>query len=180
MADKKSGKFNKMEKPENLYYASVTISGIKFDIFSTRKGIKKILLNKRSSQINSQEATKLYADDPFMFNIFTQLKEYFSNKRKKFYVPLDIEGTKFQMKVWNELKKIPYGKTASYKDIAIAIGNVKAVRAIGRANGKNPVPIIIPCHRVIEHSGKLGGYSGGTGIKEKLLELEGSLSMELF
>jgi len=169
-----------MEKSESIYYATATIGEIKFDIFSTRKGIKKIHLNKKSSQINSQEATKLYADDPFMFNIFTQLTEYFNLKRKKFYVPLDIEGTKFQIKVWNELKKIPYGKTASYKDIAIAIGNVKAVRAIGRANGKNPVPIIIPCHRVIEHSGKLGGYSGGVGIKEKLLELEGSLSMELF
>jgi len=169
-----------MEKPESLYYASETISGIKFDIFSTRKGIKKIFLRKKSSQINFGEAIKLYPDDPYMFGIFTQLKEYFNLKRKKFYVPLDIEGTEFQMKVWNELKKIPYGKTASYKDIAIAVGNVKAVRAIGRANGKNPVPIIIPCHRVIEHSGKLGGYSGGVGIKEKLLEIEGSLSMELF
>ena len=169
-----------MERSESLYYASVTISGIKFDIFSTRKGIRKILLNKKSSQINSMEATKLYADDPFMFSVFTQLKEYFSLKRKKFYVPLDIEGTEFQKKVWNELKKIPFGKTASYKDIAVAIGNVNAVRAIGMANGKNPVPIIIPCHRVIETSGKLGGYSGGVGIKEKLLELEGSLSMELF
>ena len=169
-----------MVKSESLYYASMTISGIKFDIFSTRKGIRKIFLNKKASQINSQEATKLYADDPFMFSVFTQLKEYFSLKRKKFYVPLDIKGTEFQMKVWNELKKIPYGKTASYKDIAVAIGNAKAVRAIGRANGKNPVPVIIPCHRVIEHTGRLGGYSGGEGIKEKLLELEGSLSMELF
>ena len=169
-----------MEKPENLYYASETISGIKFDIFSTRKGIKRIFLNKKSSRINSREAIKLYPDDPYMFGVFTQLKEYFNLKRKKFYVPLDIEGTGFQVKVWNELKKIPYGKTASYKDIAAAIRNVNAVRAIGNANGKNPVPIIIPCHRVIEHSGKLGGYSGGINIKEKLLELEGSLSMELF
>lgn len=169
-----------MEKPESLYYASETISGIKFDIFSTRKGIKNIFLNKKSSQINSRETIKLYPYDPYMFSIFTQLKEYFNLKRRKFYIPLDIEGTEFQMKVWDELKKIPYGKTASYKDIALAIGNVNAVRAIGNANGKNHVPIIIPCHRVIEHSGKLGGYSGGLNVKEKLLELEGSLSMELF
>jgi O-6-methylguanine DNA methyltransferase len=169
-----------MKIPESLYYASETIFGIKFDIISTRKGIRNIFLNKRSAQINSREATKLYSDDPFMFSVFTQLKEYFNLKRKKFYVPLDIEGTEFQKKVWNALQKIPYGKTATYKDIAEAIGNVKAVRAVGRANGKNPLPIIIPCHRVIEHSGKLGGYSGGLGIKEKLLELEGSLSMELF
>ena len=169
-----------MEKPESLYYASDTISGIKFNIFSTRKGIKNIFLNKKISQINFREAIKLYPDDPYMFSVFTQLKEYFNLKREKFYVPLDIEGTEFQKKVWSALQKIPYGKTVSYKDIAEAIGNVKSVRAVGRANGKNPVPIIIPCHRVIEHSGKLGGYSGGSGIKEKLLELEGSLSMELF
>jgi methylated-DNA-[protein]-cysteine S-methyltransferase len=169
-----------MGKPESLYYASETISEIKFYIFSTKKGIRNIFLNKKTSQINSREAIKLYPDDPYMFSVFTQLKEYFNLKRKKFYVPLDIEGTEFQKKVWNALQKIPYGKTVSYKDIAEAIGNVKSVRAVGRANGKNPVPIIIPCHRVIEHSGKLGGYSGGLGIKEKLLELEGSMSMELF
>ena len=169
-----------MEKSESLYYASETISGIKFDIFSTRKGIRNIFINKKTSRINSKKAIKLYPDDPYMFGVFTQLKEYFNLKRKKFYIPLDIGGTEFQMKVWNELKKIPYGKTASYKEIAESIGNVKAVRAVGKANSKNPVPIIIPCHRVIEHSGKLGGYSGGLGIKEKLLELEGSLSMELF
>jgi methylated-DNA-[protein]-cysteine S-methyltransferase len=169
-----------MEKPESLYYSSETISGIKIDIFSTRKGIRNIFLNKKTSQINFREAIKLYPDDPYMFSVFTQLKEYFSLKRKKFYVPLDIVGTEFQKKVWSALQKIPYGKTASYKDIAETIGNLKSVRAVGKANSKNPVPIIIPCHRVIEHSGKLGGYSGGIGIKEKLLELEGSLSMELF
>jgi methylated-DNA-[protein]-cysteine S-methyltransferase len=169
-----------MKAPESLYYASSTVSVIKFDIFSTRKGIKRILLNKKTSQIDFQDATKLYPDDPYMFSVFTQLNEYFNLKRKRFYVPLDIEGTQFQKKVWIALQKIPYGKTVSYKDIAETIGNVKAVRAVGRANGKNPVPIIIPCHRVIEYSGKLGGYSGGPGIKEKLLELEGSLSMELF
>jgi len=169
-----------MKKSENLYRASAVIGGIKFDIFSSRKGIQKIQMNKKASELDTKNTTKLRPDDPFMFNVFVQLKEYFDLQRKKFYVSLDTEGTDFQKKVWNELQKIPFGKTASYKDIAVAIGNVNAVRAIGMANGKNPVPIIIPCHRVIETSGKLGGYSGGVGIKEKLLELEGSLSMELF
>ena len=169
-----------MKSSENIYYASATIAGIKFDIFSSRKGIKNIYLNKKASQLNTRETTKLQPDDPFMFNVFTELKEYFNMKRTKFTPPLDIKGTKFQQKVWNELLKIPFGKTVSYKTIAKGIGNVKAVRAVGRANGANPVPIIIPCHRVIANDGKLGGYSAGEGIKEKLLEVEGCLSLELF
>ena len=169
-----------MKSPENTYYASSVIAGIKFDIFSSRKGIKKIYLNKKSSQLKTKETTKLQPDDPFMFNVFTELKEYFEMQRAKFTVPLDIEGTKFQMKVWTELSKIPFGKTVSYKTIAKKIGDEKAVRAVGRANGANPVPVIIPCHRVIASDGKLGGYSAGEGIKEKLLEVEGCLSLELF
>lgn len=169
-----------MKSTENSYYSSSVISGIKFDIFSTRKGIKRIYLNKKASQLNTKEITKLHPDDPFMFNVFTELKEYFNSLRSNFSVPLDITGTKFQQKVWNELLKIPFGKTVSYKTIAIGIGNIKAVRAVGRANGTNPVPIIIPCHRVIANDGKLGGYSCGIKIKEQLLELEGCLSLELF
>ncbi|MGA7838205.1 MAG: methylated-DNA--[protein]-cysteine S-methyltransferase [Ignavibacteriaceae bacterium] len=169
-----------MKSSENIYYASATIAGIKFDIFSSRMGIKNIYLNKKASQLNTRGTTKLQPDDPFMFNVFTELKEYFNMRRTKFTPPLDIKGTKFQQKVWNELLKIPFGKTVSYKTIAKGIGNVKAVRAVGRANGANPVPIIIPCHRVIANDGKLGGYSAGEGIKEKLLEVEGCLSLELF
>jgi len=169
-----------MKSSENIYYASATIAGIKFDIFSSRRGIKNIHLNKKASQLNTRGTTKLQPDDPFMFNVFTELKEYFNMRRTKFTPPLDIKGTKFQQKVWNELLKIPFGKTVSYKTIAKGIGNVKAVRAVGRANGANPVPIIIPCHRVIANDGKLGGYSAGEGIKEKLLEVEGCLSLELF
>ncbi len=169
-----------MKSTENIYYASATIAGIKFDIFSSRKGIKNIYLNRKASQINTRETTKLQPDDPFMFNVFTELKEYFNMQRTKFTSPLDIKGTKFQKKVWKELLKIPFGKIVSYKTIAKGIGNVKAVRAVGRANGANPVPIIIPCHRVIASDGQLGGYSAGVGIKEKLLEIEGCLSLDLF
>lgn len=169
-----------MKNPENLYYASKIISGIHFKIISSHKGIKHIFLNKKELKINSSDLTKLQHDDPYMFSAFAQLEEYFNLKREKFYIPLDISGTEFQKKVWNELQKIPYGKTVSYLSIAKKIGNAKSIRAVGKANGANPVPVIIPCHRVISADGKIGGYSAGISIKQKLLKLEGSLSLELF
>lgn len=101
-----------------------------------------------------------------------QLIEYLDGKREQFDLPLEPNGTEFQLKVWNALREIPYGQTASYKDIAEKIGNIKACRAVGMANNKNPIAIIIPCHRVIGSSGKLVGYAGGLGIKEMLLNLE--------
>ncbi|ASJ52181.1 [Fe-S]-binding protein [Brevibacillus formosus] len=101
-----------------------------------------------------------------------QLEEYFAGKRKSFDVPTVLYGTPFQKAVWNELSNIPYGETRSYKDIALAIGAAKAVRAIGGANNRNPIPVIIPCHRVIGSNGSLVGYGGGLSIKEYLLSLE--------
>ncbi|USG68492.1 methylated-DNA--[protein]-cysteine S-methyltransferase [Brevibacillus ruminantium] len=103
----------------------------------------------------------------------TELEEYFSGKRTKFDVPVVLYGTAFQKAVWNELTRIPFGETKSYKDIAQAIGQAKAVRAIGGANNRNPIPVIVPCHRVIGSNGALVGYGGGLSIKEKLLALEG-------
>ena len=102
-----------------------------------------------------------------------QLFEYFEKKRKNFNLPLLKVGTPFQSLVWNTLEKIPYGETRSYKDIAIAIGNPKAVRAVGMANNQNKIAIFTPCHRVIGADGKLVGYGGGLHIKRFLLELEG-------
>ena len=101
-----------------------------------------------------------------------QMNEYFSGKRKKFDLPLYFEGTEFQKNVWNELRKIPYGITVSYKDIAEGINNEKAVRAVGNANNKNKRMIIVPCHRVIGKNGKLVGFAGGLDKKEFLLEHE--------
>ena len=103
-----------------------------------------------------------------------QLEEYFQGKRKTFSLDLAPEGTDFMKKVWKELSNIPYGQTVCYKDIAIAIGNEKACRAVGMANNRNPIPIFIPCHRVIGKNGALVGYSSGVDIKVKLLELESS------
>jgi methylated-DNA-[protein]-cysteine S-methyltransferase len=169
-----------MKNQENLYFSFLKISGIHFKVFTSQKGIRRIFLDNKDARIKTASLTKLHPDDPYMFNIFTELKEYFNSERKKFTVPLDAGGTEFQNKVWNELLKIPYGKLKTYKDIATKIGNEKAVRAVGRANSTNHAPIIIPCHRVIASDGNLGGYSGGVSLKEKLLELEGSLSLELF
>jgi len=101
-----------------------------------------------------------------------QLDEYFNKKRKFFNLPLTLYGTDFQKKVWNELLNIPYGKTCSYGELAAIIGNSKASRAVGMANNRNPVVIIIPCHRVIGHDGSLTGYAGGLELKRELLELE--------
>jgi methylated-DNA-[protein]-cysteine S-methyltransferase len=169
-----------MKNQDNIYFSFLKISGVYFKVFTTQKGIRRIFLDNKDAQIKAASLTKLHPDDPYMFNIFTELKEYFNGERKKFTVPLDADGTEFQNKVWNELLKIPYGKLKTYKEVAIKIGNEKAVRAVGRANSTNHAPIIIPCHRVIASDGKLGGYSGGVSLKEKLLELEGSLSLELF
>ncbi|MCH5265858.1 MAG: methylated-DNA--[protein]-cysteine S-methyltransferase [Lachnospiraceae bacterium] len=101
-----------------------------------------------------------------------ELEEYFAGKRKVFSVPLSVHGTEFQERVWKELQKIPYGTTCSYGQLAAAIGKPKACRAVGMANNRNPLPIFIPCHRVIGSNGKLVGYGGGLDIKEKLLKLE--------
>lgn len=101
-----------------------------------------------------------------------QLQEYFAGKRQQFNLPLDFEGTEFQQKVWQALLNIPFGETRSYKDIAEQIGNVKAVRAVGAANGKNPISIIAPCHRVVGANGKLVGFAGGLENKDLLLKIE--------
>lgn len=102
-----------------------------------------------------------------------ELEEYFQGVRKVFTVPLNPKGTDFQKKVWQALQDIPYGQTCSYKDVAKAVGNDKASRAIGMANNKNPIPIIVPCHRVIGSGGKLVGYAGGLDVKRMLLQIEG-------
>lgn len=105
-----------------------------------------------------------------------QLYEYFEGKRFHFDFPLNLKGTQFQKKVWDALMNIPYGKTVTYKDIAMQIGNPKASRAIGMANNKNPIPIVVPCHRVIGSNGSLIGYAYGLDVKKQLLDLEMSHS----
>ena len=106
----------------------------------------------------------------------SELEEYFAGKRREFTIPLDLRGTDFQRSCWRALLAIPYGKTRSYADIARAVGKPGAYRAVGTANNRNPVAIVVPCHRVISSDGTLCGYGGGLDVKRKLLELEGALS----
>jgi methylated-DNA-[protein]-cysteine S-methyltransferase len=112
-------------------------------------------------------------DNPILMRTAQQLQEYFAGTRNRFDLDLDFAGTEFQKKVWAALLTIPFGETRSYSEIARQIGNPSAVRAVGAANGKNPISIVAPCHRVIGASGKLTGFAGGLEAKEQLLTLEG-------
>lgn len=125
-----------------------------------------------SVRIIHQEGEEKADSSPLLNNAIKQLEEYFSGERKVFDLPLKQNGTPFQQKAWEYLDTIPYGKTVSYKDEAIAIGSPKGCRAVGAANGKNNLAIIVPCHRVVNEGGRLGGYAYGTDIKLLLLELE--------
>lgn len=102
-----------------------------------------------------------------------QLREYFEGRRKSFSLPLDLRGTPFQVAVWDAVALVPYGITKSYGEIACLIGKPKAVRAVGAANGANPIPIVIPCHRIVGSDGSLTGFGGGLDVKKRLLEFEG-------
>jgi methylated-DNA-[protein]-cysteine S-methyltransferase len=117
--------------------------------------------------------------NPTLMAAGRQLRDYFEGHLRQFDLPLDLQGTDFQKRVWTQLETIPYGDIRSYAQIAGSIGSPKAVRAVGAANGANPIPIVIPCHRVIGSSGKLVGYGGGLPLKKRLLEIEGC-NMMLF
>ncbi|RIV23203.1 methylated-DNA--[protein]-cysteine S-methyltransferase [Alicyclobacillaceae bacterium I2511] len=113
-------------------------------------------------------------DDEALRPYAQQLHEYFAGYRTEFTLALDLRGTPFQRSVWLQLKSVPYGETASYSDLAQGVGRPTAVRAVGAANGANPLPIVLPCHRVIGKNGQLTGYRGGLDVKERLLRLESS------
>lgn len=140
------------------------------EILGTDKAICSILFSEQDkpSNLNNADTPKILAD------CYDQLDEYFKGERNEFSFPYLFEGTEFQKNVWNALTTIPYGATGSYKDIAVSIGNEKAIRAVGSANGKNKLSIVIPCHRIIGSNGTLTGYAGALWRKEWLLRHEGS------
>lgn len=146
-----------------VYYSSPV--GI-LEIKSTESHITQLLFNE-CAKTSSENIPAV------MKECIRQLDEYFSGSRKYFTLPLAPEGTNFQCSVWKALQTIPYGQTISYKQLAERVENPKACRAVGTANGRNPIAIIIPCHRVIAANGTLGGYAGGLDIKTILLKLEG-------
>ncbi len=135
----------------------------------------RLVIKEKDDRIVSLDISEeegIDEETPLLIKAKLQLDEYFQKKRTNFDLPLETEGTVFQKTVWNELRKIPYGKTTSYKNIASKIGNKNATRAVGGACGANPIMILIPCHRVIGANGNLTGFAGGLSIKEKLLDLE--------
>lgn len=143
-------------------------------LIASAKGLKGIYWSKQEvKSVASLDNSR--PDEKILDDASRQLTEYFAGTRKSFNVPFDLEGTPFQIKVWNALSKIPYGQTAAYQDIARNIDNAKAVRAVGSANGKNPLCVMIPCHRVITSAGTIGGYAGGVDVKRQLLALEGKV-----
>jgi len=117
--------------------------------------------------------------NPLLMEAASQLRAYFAGQLHEFQLPLDVDGTGFQKRVWGQVAAIPYGETRSYLQISTALGSPGAVRAVGAANGANPVPIVVPCHRVIGAHGKLVGYGGGLAMKKRLLELEGAMALPL-
>jgi methylated-DNA-[protein]-cysteine S-methyltransferase len=139
-------------------------------VVSDGEGLCEITFESDSSTMNMSNLKK---DPTALGPIKAQIEAYLKGELKDFNITLSLSGTPFQKKVWSELTRIPFGETRSYQDIAKAVGSPSASRAVGSACAKNPIPIVVPCHRVIAKSGGLGGYSGGLDIKKNLLRIEG-------
>lgn len=145
-------------------------------VVADQRGVKRITVTEESWEQTRVEFSGMKHDPTMCEETIRQLAAYFQQKRREFDVLFSIEGTPFHSSVWQALKDIPYGEVRSYADIAKKIGNPRAVRAVGQANRRNPLPILIPCHRVVGKNGSLTGYAGTrTDIKQYLLELEGAL-----
>ena len=166
---------------DKAYYSIFDSSLGLFRIASTEKGACKIALPGESEEdffgwlrarFGPQNAIE---DRSRNEGILNELESYLAGALREFESTLDLRGTEFQMKVCREVRAIPYGTTCSYRDIAERIGHPRAYRAVGAANGANPTPIIVPCHRVIGQDGSLRGYGGGLAMKERLLRLEGAI-----
>jgi methylated-DNA-[protein]-cysteine S-methyltransferase len=162
---------------EKIYYASFSSPFLK-NVFvaSTIKGLCMVdfLTSEKAflRELKSLIPGEIIRDDRKNGKTLSQIKRYLMGKLKRFDCSLDLRGTPFQRKVWTALAKIPFGSTRSYRDIAKSIGHPKAFRAVGNANGSNPIPIILPCHRVIESNGGLGGFGHGVKVKQQLLDFE--------
>ena len=154
---------------EKIFYYKFPVGEV--GIIEENKKISWVFFRHRADRPKHRDELAL-AETPLIKKAAIQLTEYFEHKRKNFDLPLLLRGTDFQLAVWKSLQKIPYGETRSYKEIAAMAGNIKACRAAGLANNRNPIAIIIPCHRVIGSNGSLTGYGGGLDIKQYLLCLE--------
>ena len=159
----------KIDSPLGPLWLEADDRGLRRIDFADGKHARK---NRGEDSAVGETSLNAESGNSILAKVILQLRDYFAGNLKDFDLTLAPEGTPFQRRVWNELLTIPYGKTISYGELARRIGNPDASRAVGLANGSNPIPIIIPCHRVIGSNGKLTGYGGGLPIKEKLLALE--------
>lgn len=138
---------------------------------ASAKGLVRLEFDGRIQSFNPR-SIQLVESRQALAPYLSQLDEYFAGERREFTIPLDLRGTEFQLKCWRALLDIPYGETRSYRDLAQSIGHPQAFRAVGMSNNRNPIAIIVPCHRVIAADGSLCGYGGGLDLKRKLLDLE--------
>lgn len=162
-----------------LFMAASSKGLVALEFDARLPGQQSIRPNPRDLRKEKEKERKGFAfeDSPRQMQPYlTELGEYFASKRREFTFPLDLRGTDFQLACWHALLAIPYGETRTYADIARAVGKPNAFRAAGMANNRNPIAIVVPCHRVIASDGTLCGYGGGLDVKRKLLELEGALS----
>lgn len=158
-----------------LKYKMITSPVGLLKLVSTDKELVAILWDhERLNRVKLEQMTEV-KDDPILLETEKQLSEYFQEQRKVFNLPLKARGTQFQQRVWHLLNQIPYGTTCSYKDIALKINQPQAARAVGAAIGRNPISIIVPCHRVIASNGNLIGFAGGIERKKILLNLESNI-----
>lgn len=159
-------------KNTNYYYKVMPSAVGKLKLIATDKGLAAVLWeNDKPSRVRFGTLVE-DEEHPILLQAQRQLAEYLDGRRKTFTVKLDAEGTEFQNRVWDALRTIPFGETRSYGQIARQTGNAKAGRAVGAATGKNPISVIVPCHRVIGASGDLTGFAGGLELKKRLLALE--------
>ena len=167
----------KIDSPIGPLFLAASANGLVALEFDARlPGQQSIRPNPRNRR-REKENTFAFEDRTSLMQIYVgELEEYFCGTRRQFTFPLDLRGTDFQLACWRALQTIPYGETRSYADIARAVGKPAAFRAVGMANNRNPIAIVVPCHRVVASDGTLCGYGGGLHVKRKLLELEGALS----
>jgi methylated-DNA-[protein]-cysteine S-methyltransferase len=155
-----------------LFYKEMKSPVGKLKLVASAKALIAVLWEKERPNRVKLDTAKLHLNHAILLEAERQLREYFAGERTRFDLPLELRGSEFQQKVWRTLKEIPFGHTRSYLDLAKTIGSPKACRAIGAANGKNPLSIIVPCHRVIGADGTLTGFAGGLDKKATLLALE--------
>ncbi len=156
---------------ETLHFLRTSSPVGRLFLAASAKGLVRLEFEARVQRLNPRDI-ELKESREALAPYLEELKEYFAGERRQFSVPLDLRGTEFQLKCWRALLDIPYGETRSYRDLARAIGHPQAFRAVGMSNNRNPVAIVVPCHRVIAADGSLCGYGGGLDVKRRLLDLE--------